>query len=301
MNYLWGFMILAGVLYGAINGTLPEVTEAAVNSAKEAVALAITMTGVMAFWMGMMKIAECSGIVKAAVKKMRPVLTFLFPDIPDDHPANHYIAVNMIANMLGLGWAATPAGLKAMQQLQELHIARLKAAGKNIQKYSGNATKEMCTFLIINTSFSATDTHEHCGVPQSVRLGASGCGGGTGTCSDHYQHSNGSHFLPDCKSKENGLMYTIGIIEQDKALGDAMEQVLDEKGYFTVRADSLTDAGELFQQVIVDMVVLDLEQKEFAGKEDAAAIWENTFLALVRAKPLRGLCHCPSVPLYQAF
>ena len=129
MNYLWGFMILVGVLYGAINGTLPEVTEAAVNSAKEAVALAITMTGVMAFWMGMMKIAECSGIVKAAVKKMRPVLTFLFPDIPDDHPANHYIAVNMIANMLGLGWAATPAGLKAMQQLQELHIARLKAAG----------------------------------------------------------------------------------------------------------------------------------------------------------------------------
>ena len=81
-------------------------------------------------------------------------------------------------------------------------------------------------------------------------------------------------------------MYTIGIIEQDKALGDAMEQVLDEKGYFTVRADSLTDAGELFQQVIVDMVVLDLEQKEFAGKEDAAAIWENTFLALVQAKPL---------------
>ena len=285
MNYLWGFMILVGVLYGAINGTLPEVTEAAVNSAKEAVALAITMTGVMAFWMGMMKIAECSGIVKAAVKKMRPVLTFLFPDIPDDHPANHYIAVNMIANMLGLGWAATPAGLKAMQQLQELHIARLKAAGKNIQKYSGNATKEMCTFLIINIS-SATDSHEHCGVPQSVWLGASGCGGGTGTCSDHYQHSNGSHFLPDCKSKENGLMYTIGIIEQDKALGDAMEQVLDEKGYFTVRADSLTDAGELFQQVIVDMVVLDLEQKEFAGKEDVAAIWENTFLALVQAKPL---------------
>lgn len=82
MNYLWGFMILVGVLYGAINGTLPEVTEAAVNAAKEAVALAITMTGVMAFWMGMMKIAECSGIVKAAVKKMRPVLTFLFRIYP---------------------------------------------------------------------------------------------------------------------------------------------------------------------------------------------------------------------------
>ena len=148
MNYLWGFMILVGVLYGAINGTLPEVTEAAVNSAKEAVALAITMTGVMAFWMGMMKIAECSGIVKAAVKKMRPVLTFLFPDIPDDHPANHYIAVNMIANMLGLGWAATPAGLKAMQQLQELHIARLEAAGKNIQKYSEMPQRKCVPFWL---------------------------------------------------------------------------------------------------------------------------------------------------------
>jgi len=140
MNYLWGFMILVGVLYGAINGTLPEVTEAAVNSAKEAVALAITMTGVMAFWMGMMKIAECSGIVKAAVKKMRPVLTFLFPDIPDDHPANHYIAVNMIANMLGLGWAATPSGLKAMEELQ-----------KN-NPHKDTATNEMCSFLILNIS-----------------------------------------------------------------------------------------------------------------------------------------------------
>ena len=83
---------------------------------------------------------------------MRPVLHFLFPDLPQEHPANEYIATNMIANVFGLGWAATPAGLKAMQQLQELHIARLKAAGKNIQKYSGNATKEMCTFLIINIS-----------------------------------------------------------------------------------------------------------------------------------------------------
>ena len=274
MNYLWGSMILAGVLYGAINGTLPEVTEAAVNSAKEAVALAITMTGVMAFWMGMMKIAECSGIVKAAVRKMRPVLTFLFPDIPDDHPANHYIAVNMIANMLGLGWAATPAGLKAMQQLQELHIVRLKAAGKNIQKYSGNATKEMCTFLIINISSLQL-------IPMNIVAYRSQYG------SVHPTAVVGPGLAATIIStKENGLMYTIGIIEQDKALGDAMEQVLDEKGYFTVRADSLTDAEELFQQVIVDMVVLDLEQKEFAGKEDVAAKWENTLLALVQEKPL---------------
>ena len=152
MNYLWGFMILAGVLYGAINGTLPEVTEAAVNSAKEAVALAITMTGVMAFWMGMMKIAECSGIVKAAVKKMRPVLTFLFPDIPDDHPVNHYIAVNMIANMLGLGWAATPAGLKAMEALQERNLELCGQKGTSRKRGPDIATDEMCTFLIVNIS-----------------------------------------------------------------------------------------------------------------------------------------------------
>ena len=152
MNYLWGFMILVGVLYGAINGTLPEVTEAAVNSAKEAVALAITMTGVMAFWMGMMKIAECSGIVKAAVKKMRPVLTFLFPDIPDDHPANHYIAVNMIANMLGLGWAATPAGLKAMEALQERNLELCGQKGTSRKRGPDIATDEMCTFLIVNIS-----------------------------------------------------------------------------------------------------------------------------------------------------
>ena len=152
MNYLWGFMILAGVLYGAINGTLPEVTEAAVNSAKEAVALAITMTGVMAFWMGMMKIAECSGIVKAAVKKMRPVLTFLFPDIPDDHPANHYIAVNMIANMLGLGWAATPAGLEAMEELQMMEEDRRLGKAAGPVRKRGVASNEMCTFLIVNIS-----------------------------------------------------------------------------------------------------------------------------------------------------
>ena len=152
MNYLWGMMLITGVVYAAFNGTLPEVTEAAVNSAKEAVALAITMTGVMAFWMGMMKIAECSGIVKAAVKKMRPVLTFLNPDIPDDHPANHNIAVNLIANMLGLGWAATPAGLKAMEALQERNLELCGQKGTSRKRGPDIATDEMCTFLIVNIS-----------------------------------------------------------------------------------------------------------------------------------------------------
>ncbi|MGN0342236.1 MAG: nucleoside recognition domain-containing protein [Roseburia sp.] len=148
LNYLWGFMILIGVAYGAVNGTLAEVTEAALNSSKEAVTLAITMLGVMSFWTGMMKVAENSGIVEAAAKKLRPVLRFLFPGIPAGHPASHYIAVNFIANMLGLGWAATPAGLKAMSALKELQQSK----GQSGRLNGETASNEMCVFLILNIS-----------------------------------------------------------------------------------------------------------------------------------------------------
>lgn len=146
MNYLWGFMILIGIVYAAINGTMPNVTEAAVSSAKEAVTLCITMMGVMSFWVGMMRIAEKAGIIEGATKKLMPILKFLFPDIPKNHPANRHIATNMIANVFGLGWAATPAGLKAMEALQNLEEER------NGTKNKGIATKEMCIFLIINIS-----------------------------------------------------------------------------------------------------------------------------------------------------
>ncbi len=111
MNYLWGFMIVIGILFASFNGTLPEVTEAAIGSAKEAVTLCITMMGVMSFWVGMMEIATKAGVIEGAAKKMTPFLRFLFPRIPTGHPANRYIAANMIANVFGLGWAATPAGL----------------------------------------------------------------------------------------------------------------------------------------------------------------------------------------------
>ena len=97
MNYLWGMMIIIGVVYAAFNGTLPEVTEAALSSAKEAVTLSITMMGIMSFWVGIMRIAENAGIIEGATKKLMPVLHFLFPDIPKGHPANQYIATNMIA------------------------------------------------------------------------------------------------------------------------------------------------------------------------------------------------------------
>ena len=145
MNYLWGIMIITGVVYAAFNGTLPEVTEAALSSAKEAVTLSITMMGIMSFWVGIMWIAENTGIIEGATKKLMPVLHFLFPDIPKGHPANQYIATNMIANIFGLGWAATPAGLKAMEALSDLQKEREKT-DLHI------ASKEMCIFLIINIS-----------------------------------------------------------------------------------------------------------------------------------------------------
>ena len=152
MNHLWGFMIVIGVVYAAFHGTLPEVTEAAIGSAKEAVTLSIAMMGVMSFWVGIMRIAENAGIIQGATKKLMPFLRFLFPDIPKDHAANRYIATNMIANVFGLGWAATPAGLKAMEELEKLEDERRKVSGSKAREPFGVASNEMCTFLIVNIS-----------------------------------------------------------------------------------------------------------------------------------------------------
>lgn len=140
LNYLWGFMILIGIIYAALTGNLSSVTDSALDSAKEAVTLCITMVGVMSFWVGLMRIAENSGIISSAAKKLDPFLHFMFPGIPRGHKANEYISTNMIANIFGLGWAATPAGLKAMEELGKLN------------HHSKTASKEMCTFLIINIS-----------------------------------------------------------------------------------------------------------------------------------------------------
>jgi spore maturation protein A len=140
LNYLWAFMIILGVIFGAFNGRMGEITEAAIESSKEAVNLCIMLAGVVAMWTGLMKIAEKSGLIKGLTKKMRPILRFLFPKVPDNHPAQNYIATNIIANVLGLGWGATPPGLKAMEKLQELN------------KDKSTASTAMCTFLIINIS-----------------------------------------------------------------------------------------------------------------------------------------------------
>ena len=140
LNYLWAGMILIGIIVGAATGNLGGLTDAALKSAGEAVTVAITMLGIMALWTGIMRVAENSGMIVALSNKMRPLLKYLFPDLDAKSKAMEYIATNLIANVLGLGWAATPSGLKAMEELQAI----------NPQK--DIATKEMCMFMIINMS-----------------------------------------------------------------------------------------------------------------------------------------------------
>lgn len=199
MTYLWSGMIIIGIVYGALTGNLKNVTEAAVSSGKDAVTLCISMAGIVAMWSGLMKIAETSGMVERLSGKMRPVMRFLFPDLDPDSKPCKYISLNFLSNILGLGWAATPAGLKAMESLAELNeldakrnagyetenienrqpvqdvYARKQPAqgefakrqtakgqftngyGQFAKKESGKgkvriASKEMCTFLIINVS-----------------------------------------------------------------------------------------------------------------------------------------------------
>ena len=152
LNYLWAGMILAGIIFGAFNGKMQDITNVALDSSKEAVTLCITMIGVMAFWTGIMEIASRAGIIQAASRKMRPLLRFLFPNLPEGHKAGEHISTNFIANFLGLGWAATPAGLKAMEELGKLEEERRNNKISNLGRKRGVASNEMCTFLIINIS-----------------------------------------------------------------------------------------------------------------------------------------------------
>lgn len=152
LNFLWAGMIIIGVLYGALQGNLADITNAALDSSKEAVTLCITMIGVMSFWMGLMEIAAKAGIIQAVSKVMAPVIRFFFPHIPKGHRASEYITTNFIANILGLGWAATPAGLQAMEALGELENDRRNGRTPGIVRKKGIASNEMCTFLILNIS-----------------------------------------------------------------------------------------------------------------------------------------------------
>ena len=140
LNYLWGCMILIGVVYAALTGNIDSVTSGALDGAKNAVSLCITMLGVMAFWCGLMEIAEKSGLIDKCKCGVAPLISWLFPNVPRQSRAFSYITTNMISNFLGLGWAATPAGIRAMQELSELN------------GHNSVASCDMCTFLVINIS-----------------------------------------------------------------------------------------------------------------------------------------------------
>lgn len=176
LNYIWIFMIIIGIIYGSFTGQMAEISNGVIDSSKEAVQLCITMLGVVALWTGMMEIARDAGLVDALTRKLRPLLRFLFPRIPKDHPAMSYISLNFIANILGLGWAATPAGLKAMEALTDLEkergnseyaehggpgtegiVRERKRRGREPEAEHGDfkgrtASNEMCVFLIMNIS-----------------------------------------------------------------------------------------------------------------------------------------------------
>ena len=179
LNYIWASMIVLGILFGAVNGNMEEITEAALDSAGEAVSLCIAMAGIMAFWVGLMEVAQSSGLITRLTDMLSPFISFMFPGLPKGHRAKGYISMNIIANVLGLGWAATPAGLKAMEELAKLEAERgtpgYAAGGKGIladerkgQNRAGKnggelsvvtsgksgriASNEMCTFLILNIS-----------------------------------------------------------------------------------------------------------------------------------------------------
>lgn len=140
MNYLWSGMILVGLFYSIFAGTLGNVTEAVVNSAREAVNLVISIAGITAFWTGIMKIAEQAGLVEKLARKINPLLRFLFPELEKEEKANYYISLNFLSNFLGLSHASTSSGLLAFQELDR------------INRHSTTASRAMCTFLIINVS-----------------------------------------------------------------------------------------------------------------------------------------------------
>lgn len=142
LNYIWFGLMAVALLVAAINGTADAVTKGVVDSAKTAVEISIGLVGVMTLWLGMMRIAEAAGLVAMLGRLMRPLMRWLFPEVPPDHPAEGAIVLSVAANMLGLNNAATPLGIKAMEQLQTL----------NDNEDKETASNPMVTFMAVNTS-----------------------------------------------------------------------------------------------------------------------------------------------------
>lgn len=140
LNYIWLGMLVIGFIIGILNGRVDVVTKAAVDSAQEAVNLSIRLLGVMCLWTGLMRIAEKGGLIKGIAGVVRPLMQLLFPEVPKNHPAMGAMVMNLVANLFGLGNAATPLGLKAMNELQKLNPRK------------DTATNAMSMFLVLNTS-----------------------------------------------------------------------------------------------------------------------------------------------------
>ncbi|AXF54844.1 nucleoside recognition domain-containing protein [Salicibibacter kimchii] len=140
INWIWMTMLITGLVFAMFTGRMEEVNEAIFEGAEEAVVLCFGLISILVFWLGMMRIAQEGGLLTLLSKVMSPIIRRLFPEVPKDHPAMGYILSNMTANMFGLGNAATPMGIKAMEQLKELN------GGKD------EASRSMITFLAINTA-----------------------------------------------------------------------------------------------------------------------------------------------------
>lgn len=140
INLIWVFLFMVGFVFAGINGTMEEVNQAIFEGGKEAVAVSIGFISVLVFWLGMMKIGEKAGLLLKLSRLLRPLATRLFPEVPANHPAMGYILSNMVSNFFGLGNAATPMGIKAMEEMKKLN------GGKS------SASRSMVTFLAINTS-----------------------------------------------------------------------------------------------------------------------------------------------------
>jgi len=140
VNYIWGFFIVVGILYSFFKGNTDIINTGIITSATSSVEMILKILPVMCLWLGIMNIAKESGLMDLISKKINPVIKFLFPEIPKDHEALGLISSNMVMNMLGLGNAATPFGLKAMKSLQ------------NLNKTKDTASRSMITFLVINTA-----------------------------------------------------------------------------------------------------------------------------------------------------
>ncbi|MEE9169352.1 MAG: nucleoside recognition domain-containing protein [bacterium] len=140
LNYVWLFLMVCALVFGAINGKLKEVTEAAFQYAGIAVDIALGLIGIMALWLGIMRIGEKAGLIQLLARAIRPITRWLFPGVPSEHPAMGAMILNISANWLGLGNAATPFGIKAMEELQKLN------------PYKDTATDAMVVFLALNTA-----------------------------------------------------------------------------------------------------------------------------------------------------